>query len=262
MRILHIATAVIVAVAAAACTSAAPSAPTAAPPPPTAAQTTAPKPAVSPAPSAAASAAPSASPAAKPAASPAGSPAASPAASPLAAGSPVAIPQAVLQGTVTPGFNLLSSAFKDGDTFPTQYTCVPGGAPNGATSPPLNWSGAPSTARAFAIVEQDMDVPPPNGPVVHWLIFNIPSTITSLDPGLPQTETLPNGATQGVNSLRSLGYIGSCPPPGAAPHHYVFQLFALDGPITLRSPVTLVDFQPAMQGHIMAQARLGATFGR
>jgi hypothetical protein len=107
-----------------------------------------------------------------------------------------------------------------------------------------------------------MDVPPPNGPVVHWLIFNIPSSVTQLDPNLPQTETLPNGAGQGVNSLRTLGYIGSCPPPGAAPHHYVFQLFAMDAPVTLKSPVTLVDFQPAMQGHVLAQTQLRSTFGR
>jgi Raf kinase inhibitor-like YbhB/YbcL family protein len=111
-------------------------------------------------------------------------------------------------------------------------------------------------------VEQDMDVPPPNGPVVHWLIYNIGKDQTSLTPGLPQVETLPNGAKQGINALRSLGYIGSCPPVGAAPHHYVFQLFATDGPINVKAQPTIVDFAPALQGHILAQTQLRAMFGR
>jgi Raf kinase inhibitor-like YbhB/YbcL family protein len=163
----------------------------------------------------------------------------------------------LITGTATPGFTLQSSAFKDGDTLPTEFTCA-----GSQTSPPLSWSGAPAAARAFALVEQDADVPPPNGPVVHWLIFNIPATETSLSPGLPQVATLPNGAVQGVNALRSLGYIGSCPPPGAAPHHYVFQLFALDGPLNVKPEPTIVDVQTALGSHILAQTQLRAMFGR
>jgi len=168
----------------------------------------------------------------------------------------------ILQGTPTPGFALSSSAFKEGDTLPAEFTCAPTGNPNAAPSPPLTWSGAPGNARAFALVEQDMDVPPPNGPVVHWLIYNIPATLAALDMGIPQVDTLPNGAMQGINALRTIGYIGSCPPPGAAPHHYVFQLFALDGPVTVKSQPTIVDFAPAMQGHVVAQTQLQTTFGR
>lgn len=129
-------------------------------------------------------------------------------------------------------------------------------------SPPLSWSGAPGNAGAFTLVVQDMDVPPPNGPVVHWLIYNIPGSETSLAPGLPQVEMLPNGARQGVNAMRTLGYIGSCPPVGAAPHHYVFQLFATDGPINVKAQPTIVDLAPALQGHILAQTQLAAMFGR
>jgi Raf kinase inhibitor-like YbhB/YbcL family protein len=163
----------------------------------------------------------------------------------------------MLTGTVTPGFVLQSSAFQDNATLPTEFTCA-----GAQTSPPLSWSGAPATTRAFTLVEQDMDVPPPNGPVVHWLIYNIPATVTSLAPGQPQVDALPIGAMQGVNAQRSLGYIGSCPPPGAAPHHYVFQLFAMDAPVTVKAQPTIVDFQPALQGHVIAQTQLRATFGR
>jgi Raf kinase inhibitor-like YbhB/YbcL family protein len=168
----------------------------------------------------------------------------------------------MLSGTVTPGFVLQSTAFKDGDMLPTENTCAVTGSAGSGSSPPLSWSGAPGNTRAFALVEQDMDVPPPNGPVVHWLIYNIPGTLTSLTPRLPQVDTLPNGAMQGINALRSLGYIGSCPPPGVAPHHYVFQLFALDAPVIVKAQPTIVEFAPVMQGHVIAQTQLRAMFGR
>jgi len=168
-----------------------------------------------------------------------------------------------LQGTPTPGFTLTAAGFKDGDTLPAENTCAPTGNPNAAPSPALSWTGAPANTRSFAIVEQDMDVPPPNGPVVHWLIYNIPGTMTSLPAGVPQMDTLPGGAMQGVNSLRSIGYIGSCPPPGAAPHHYVFALFALDSTLNVTpQPATLVTVSPAMQGHVLGQTALRSMFGR
>jgi len=172
----------------------------------------------------------------------------------------VAIPQMMLQGTPTPGFTLTAAGFKDGDALPQENTCAPSGDPNQGKSPALSWTGAPSGARSFAIVEQDMDVATP---VVHWLIYNIPAATTSLTAGLPQQETLPNGGgNQAVNSIRSIGYIGSCPPPGAAPHHYVFQLFALDNTVPVQPQATLPTVAPQMQGHILAQTQLRAMFGR
>jgi len=245
----------------AACTSSAPPSPTTAP---AAAPTAVPtKPAASPASSPAASpaaavASPSA--AAKPAVSPASSPAASPAASPV--GSPVAISVMILSGTATPGFALTSSAIAEGAAIPQEYTCAVTGQAGSGASPPLAWSGAPATAKAFALVEQDMDVPPPNGPVTHWMIFNIPGTETSLATNVPTDETLSNGTKQGLNSRRTIGYLGACPPPGTTPHRYVFQLFALDGPVSLPSPATIVDLQKAMEDHIVGQTQLRAMFGR
>jgi Raf kinase inhibitor-like YbhB/YbcL family protein len=175
----------------------------------------------------------------------------------------VVVPQAMLQGTPTPGFTLTAANFKEGDTLPAENTCAPYNAnPNAAPSPMLSWTGAPASARSFVLVEQDMDVPPPGGPVVHWLIFNIPSSASSLPAAIPQGSAGPGGSIQGVNSVRSIGYIGSCPPPGAAPHHYVFQLFALDNTLTVSSPAVLPDVNTAMQGHIVAQTALATTFGR
>jgi Raf kinase inhibitor-like YbhB/YbcL family protein len=243
------------------CTSAAPttSAPTS---PPAAVATVAPSPVT-----AASAVAKPASPAASPAvaASPAASPAAvvSPVPSPAAAGAspspgPVVAAPLLFTGlSATSGFELTSSAFTAGGTLPSQYSCD---GPNGGGSPPLAWSGAPSTTRALALIEQDPDVPPPNA-VTHWLTYNIPSTVSQLEAGQPPVETLPNGAMQGLNSRRTLGYIASCPPAGAAPHHYTLQLFALDATLPLQPGATIVDVQRAMTGHTVAQTELVVLFG-
>jgi Raf kinase inhibitor-like YbhB/YbcL family protein len=111
------------------------------------------------------------------------------------------------------------------------------------------------------MAEQDPDIPPPNA-VTHWLTYNIPSSVTQLDPGQTAAETLPNGAMQGLNSRRTLGYLGACPPVGSSPHHYTFQLFALDGTLPLQAGATIVDVQRAMTGHIVGQTQLVALFGR
>jgi len=111
------------------------------------------------------------------------------------------------------------------------------------------------------MIEQDPDIPGPNA-VSHWLTYNIPSTVTGLDAGAPTTNTLPNGTMQGLNSRRTIGYIAACPPPGAPPHHYTFQLFALDSTVPLQPGATIVDIQQAMLGHIVGQTELIVLFGR
>jgi hypothetical protein len=42
----------------------------------------------------------------------------------------------------------------------------------------------------------------------------------------------------------------------------VFQLFATDAILNVKSEPTIVDFAPALQGHILAQTALRAMFGR
>jgi Raf kinase inhibitor-like YbhB/YbcL family protein len=159
--------------------------------------------------------------------------------------------------TPTSGFELTSPAFTAGGNLPSQYSCD---GPNGGQSPPLAWSGAPAATKAFAMIEQDPDIPPPNA-VTHWLTYNIPSTVTQLDAGQPTVETLPNGGMQGLNSRRTIGYIASCPGAGTPAHHYTLQLFALDGLLPLQPGATIVDVQRAMTGHTVGQTELVVLFG-
>jgi Raf kinase inhibitor-like YbhB/YbcL family protein len=236
------------------CSVAAPtgSAPTSVPAPTVAAPSAAAKPA-----------SPVASPAVAASPSQAASPAASPgAALPSAAGSPspgAAVNVGLLfTGAPTSGFVLQSSAFAAGGDLPEQFSCDD---PSGGQTPPLSWSGAPASARAYALVDQDPDAGGQGNAFTHWLVYNIPSNVTQLDAAQPALPTLPNGALQGQNGRRVVGYMGACPPAGAAPHHYTFQLFALDRQLALQPGAAISELQSALNGHIVGQTELVALFG-
>jgi Raf kinase inhibitor-like YbhB/YbcL family protein len=167
-------------------------------------------------------------------------------------------------GSPTPGFTLQSPAFTDGGMIPTMYTCA---APGGGTSPQLSWSGAPANTQSFVLVEQDADTSPPN---THWLVYNIPASVTQLDASQPEeVSTLPNGAMQGQDHAQGIfaafaliGYEGACPPIGAAAHHYTFQLFAIDEVLPLQPGASINDLKSAMTGHIVGQTELIGLFSR
>lgn len=104
--------------------------------------------------------------------------------------------------------------------FDPRYTCDLDNS-----SPELRWSNPPEEVAQFAVVAQDLELPPAAS--ILWLIYNIPSHIHHLPAGIPPQEALPNGILQGINSLGKLGYSGPCPPLGDRPHQYVLKLFAL-----------------------------------
>src|SRR5439155_11732508 len=98
---------------------------------------------------------------------------------------------------------LASDAFSDGGMIPAQFTCA------GANlQPPLKWSGAPLGTVAFALLMEDTDVP---GILDHWVVYDLPATVTSLD-SHPTASGEVAGGKQG-QTLRgaSMMYIGPCP---------------------------------------------------
>lgn len=149
---------------------------------------------------------------------------------------------------------LTSLAFKEGDLIPKKHTCE---GPD--LSPQLRWTNAPKGTKSFALIADDPDAPV--GTWVHWVIFNLPGDTTELPEGVPAQETLPNGAKQGLNDFRRVGYGGPCPPPGK-PHRYYFKLYAVDVTPDLRPRATKAQVLEAMKGHILGEAQLMGRFGR
>lgn len=63
----------------------------------------------------------------------------------------------------------------------------------------------------------------------HWVIYNIPASVTALlkGAGTPDGKMLPPGAVQSNTDFGGPGYGGPCPPAGAKAHRYIFTVFAL-----------------------------------
>jgi Raf kinase inhibitor-like YbhB/YbcL family protein len=145
---------------------------------------------------------------------------------------------------------LLSSAFENQGSIPAKYT-----AEGEDLSPPLRWQDVPEGTRSLALICEDPDAP--HGTYDHWLIYNIPTTISVLSEGLKQ---LPHGIQSLQNSAETKGYAGPNPPSGT--HRYFFILYALDTVLDLPTTATKADLLKAMSSHILGQATLIGRYQR
>jgi len=142
---------------------------------------------------------------------------------------------------------LTSSAFREGESIPSKFTCD-----GGNTSPPLEISDVPSGAKSVVLIADDPDAP--GGLFTHWLVWNI----------LPQTNSIAEGSAprgmQGRNDFGKSGYGAPCPPSGM--HRYYFRVFALDRELDLRSGAKRSQLDAAMKGHVIAQGELIGRYAR
>lgn len=149
---------------------------------------------------------------------------------------------------------LTSSAFNEGQPIPDKYTCD-----GKNVSPLLQWSGAPSATKSFVLIADDPDAPA--GTWVHWVLYDLPATVTSLPEDLPKSQYAPQGAKQGLNDFKHLGYGGPCPPPGKA-HRYFFKLYALDTLPDLKPGSKKAEVERAMEKHVLAEGHLMGIYKR
>jgi len=146
-----------------------------------------------------------------------------------------------------------SSAFKEGSAIPAKYTCD-----NLDFSPPLAWSKGPDVTKTYAIICDDPDAP--RGTWVHWVLYNIPATVSDLPENQPKSESLPNGAHQGMTDFGSIGYGGPCPPGGT--HRYYFKIYALDFIPDHKPGITKKELLKAMEKHILEEGLLMGRYKR
>jgi Raf kinase inhibitor-like YbhB/YbcL family protein len=164
---------------------------------------------------------------------------------------PTPTPAAPTQDKVE--IKLTSSAFKEGERIPRQYTC------DGVNvSPPVEWTGVPKMAKTIALIADDPDAP--NGTWVHWVLYNVPAENIGFVESVPTTDSLKAGGYQGKTDFGAVGYGGPCPPSGS--HRYFFKIYAIDSELPLRAGATKADLEKAMQGHIVAQGQLMGTYSR
>jgi Raf kinase inhibitor-like YbhB/YbcL family protein len=151
-------------------------------------------------------------------------------------------------------FVLSSPCLEENGTIDEKYTC------DGAdVSIPLNWSDPPDGTKSFALIVDDPDAP--SGTWVHWVLYDLPAEARGLAEAIPTKRALDNGAKQGVNDFRKVGYGGPC-PPGGSPHRYVFTLYALNRKVELEAGLRKPDLLRAIRGHVLAQAQLIGVYKR
>jgi Raf kinase inhibitor-like YbhB/YbcL family protein len=148
---------------------------------------------------------------------------------------------------------LRSPAFQSGGGIPRKHT-----GEGDDVSPALSWSNAPAGARSFALICHDPDAPlvtPGHYGYVHWVLYNIPGSVSELAEGA-------GGHTGGRNDFGNAGYGGPMPPPGHGTHHYFFWLLALDKEGDFEPGLTLWQFLERAEPHVVAMNRLVGTYAR
>jgi len=145
---------------------------------------------------------------------------------------------------------LSSSAFTEGATIPSRFTCDGENVP-----PPLQWSGKPASGQSLVLIMDDPDAP--GGVFTHWVAYDLPA-------GQADSGPISAGSgREGKNDFRKTGYGGPCPPRGHGAHRYFFTLSALDiASLGLPAGVTREQVETKMRGHVVATARLMGKYER
>lgn len=165
-------------------------------------------------------------------------------------------------------FRMVIDAFSDGGAIPVQFSqAAPGAAPGEGDSPVINWENVPDGTRSFVLHMHDLDVAVNRSPEtqVHWVVWNIPADETGLAEGLPRGAQLPNGASQ--VSATGMVYRGPGAPASRPPHHYLFELYALDTEQLDVEPsddafATRAEVLEAIEGRVLGKAVYMGRFSR
>jgi len=107
---------------------------------------------------------------------------------------------------------LSSSAFKMNEMIPKKYS-----GQGEDVNPPLKWDSVPAGTKSLALVVDDPDAPV--GLWTHWLVKNIPPSITKIE-----EDSVPGEEV--ANSWKKKSWGGPMPPSGT--HRYFFKLYALN----------------------------------
>ena len=156
----------------------------------------------------------------------------------------VALAMLVVSLNASAKLGIKSTAFAEGASIPSKYTCDGQNPPN----PPLQFTGVPANAKSLVLIMEDPDVPKnlmPTGVFDHWLIWDM----------APNSKGIKEGDNaQGLNGMGKPGYVGPCPPDRE--HRYFFHLYALDTKLGSAKIANRKDLEDAMKGHIVEKADL------
>jgi Raf kinase inhibitor-like YbhB/YbcL family protein len=145
---------------------------------------------------------------------------------------------------VAPRAMSVSSEAFSGSILPQRYTCHGAGI-----NPPLDWSGAPTGTKSFALVVDDSSAP--ITPYIYWLVFDIGPGTTDIQEG-----ALPTGARQALNSAGTAAYDAPCP---AHSHSYRFTVYALSTVLSQENGAPLQAVWSAIASATIGRGRIVVT---
>lgn len=147
-----------------------------------------------------------------------------------------------------------SPAFEPGGAIPKKHT-----QEGENVSPALQWSGAPSEAKSFAVICHDPDAPlvKPSGQYgyVHWVLSGIPGSVQALPEGVLDYVA-------GKNDSGNAGYDGPMPPESHGRHHYFFWVLALKEQVQVQPGLSLHEVLAQLEPHLIGMNRLVGTYQR
>ncbi|MGD1068111.1 MAG: YbhB/YbcL family Raf kinase inhibitor-like protein [Vulcanimicrobiaceae bacterium] len=155
-----------------------------------------------------------------------------------------------------------STTFGEGKTIPNSAVFSDFGCTGDNLSPQLSWTPGPAGTKSYAITCWDPDAPTGVG-FVHWVLFDIPATTTSLGEGAGAHPDAGVGATSGTSDFGMQVYGGPCPPVGHGVHHYHFVVYALDVPtLGLDKTTSYAKFKFVSNAHVLASGELLGLYER
>jgi len=170
-------------------------------------------------------------------------------------------PQQVRRGPAVT-MTLGTTAWTDGGAIPAKYSQA-----GRDLSPPLAWSDVPADTASFVLIVHDVDaaVGSTADDLLHWMVWNMPRTMLSLPEGVAQGAQLADGSRQ--ISATGPYYRGPAAPSSGPPHHYVFEIYALDTTLSVpavgQSPSdTRAAVMAAMAGHVRGRGAMVGSYRR
>jgi Raf kinase inhibitor-like YbhB/YbcL family protein len=157
----------------------------------------------------------------------------------------------------TSPLQLTVSGFENGGDMPSRFATVAGGGEN--RSPAVQWKPLPA-AQSYALLFDDKH--PIANNWVHWLVVDIPNTVTEIPEGASRVN-MPEGSRELMTSWGKTGYDGPQPPISSGSHEYVMRLYALDVPkLDLMEDVSRAEFMKAVGSHTIVEETYSGRFER
>ena len=191
----------------------------------------------------------------------------------LLLGLSIAMAAAAAQGRLQVQIPGLQSAARVPDAYALcRHASAGHTAPGGNLSPPVQWSPGPSGTRSYAIILKDLDAPvhaahanqegqdiaaaAPRRDFYHWLLADIPPSVTALSAG----QSLGQPGRSNYRGTKP-GYQGPCPPwNDQRVHHYLLRVYAVDTPhLNLPDRFTGKQLETALDGHVLAEGTTALT---